>query len=322
MTENVILDLLYAACQFHNFCRCDFLEVHVPSESEKEDPLKYAESVRDEIATATGSVCTQHSLGDFVMLKHAHKKDANFDTLKFVMEDVTERLLFRTRTVTKLCTRFTELDTNGDGFIDYMEFCNAAGGDPDTNQMMNLFRIFGTKRHWKQEDGDLESVKSGRLCFEDFLVGVSVCFVDHMIHDAVNVMFLGNARNGKTINKADIMTIYDRIQEWLSAGGDDGADSADKEEEVRKLEMYRENMLRFSNVIFATEDEQLEFETFYQRVIDKKETAAVHQYLQMSLIKRLGIELGASDFIDEDKISMNVPKIQDILIQSSSSLAH
>merc|ERR1719203_25943 len=154
------------------------------------DPLLFADNVRTEIVMELGVMSTSHSLSDYILMKHSKQKDSRFDTLKFVMEDVTERLLFRTRTVTKLCDKFSEFDENNDGYLDFDEFCKAFKRNPRENlEMRHLFRLFNTKSMWKQEDisefMEYDKIRQKKIGFEDFLVGISVCFVDSMIDDAV-----------------------------------------------------------------------------------------------------------------------------------------
>merc|ERR1712087_126692 len=181
------------------------------------------------------------------------------------------------------------------------------GKDPvaDRIQMSNLFQLFETKSYWTK-DGDtdqIEDIANRRLCFEDFLVGVSVCFVDHMISDGINIFFKGNAMNGSTLCKADVMSIHAGISD---------------EEDMKE---YKEAMSSFAKIMFHEEDEQLDLEAFRRRVINTAQQRTIQLYLQMTLKVMLGIELDAKDFIDEEKVgklSLGVA-MNDMFRQSSTS---
>merc|ERR1712129_251981 len=62
----------------------------------------------------------------------------------------------------------------------------------------------------------------------------------------------------------------------------------------------------FCDRIFESDAEQIDFDTFYARVRENEQESVVQQFCQMIITFRLGIELEASDFIDEEKITVNV----------------
>eukprot|EP01084_Bolivina_argentea_P186688 321724_1 len=328
VTTGVIFEIFYGMCQLINFVTIEFLSVHIPTEKETYDPLVYAEDVRQEIVNKLGVISTAHSLSDYILLKHSRGKNLKFDTSKFVMEDVTERLLFRTRTVTKLCDKYNELDKNNDGYIDYIEFCNAFKRDPNTNGMKNLFRLFNTKSNFNKNENELiaeymdyEKIKNKKIGFEDFLVGVSVCFVDGMIQDGCRIMFDGinisKLSNEQNIIKKYVIDAYERSKDlnlhWNDNNNGIGSDNnnENKQEEEEKLnndkyEIYDKEMDNFCRVMFKSDDEKIDFDTFYKRVLDNNQQACIHHFLQMIITFRLGIKLTEDDFIDETKITVKV----------------
>eukprot|EP01084_Bolivina_argentea_P135046 238039_1 len=258
--------------QFVNFVTVEFLDVHQPSEKEKHNPMLYANDVRLEICTKLGVVSTAHSLSDYILMQHAQAKNAKFDTLRFVMEDVTERLLFRTRTVTRLCDVYCRLDVDEDGFMDYDEFCAAFKRDPHDYRMIHLFRLFNTKSIGCEKDlkeyEDYEHCKDKWIEFEDFLVGVSVCYVDSMIEDAVRILFdVVRESPHQIISKEDVMQSYPN-EEQISS---------------------------FCECIFANDPEEVTFDTFYERVLTNKQQHTVHHFLQTIITSPLGIQLAESD---------------------------
>eukprot|EP01084_Bolivina_argentea_P239102 401839_1 len=306
--NSAAFEIFYAMCQVINFVTVQFLDVHEPTEKEKHDPIFYGNNVRTEIANRLGVICTAHSLSDWILLKHSRRKSSKFDTRNFIMEDVTDKLLLEPRTVTKLIDKYNALDANNDGYIDYLEFCTAFKRDPHTNGMKNLFRLFNTKSIWdKDEIADYlnyDVIKDKRIGFEDFLVGISVCFVDSMIEDGAQIMFDGvNVSNEQQIIKQYIVDAYQRSKDSNLHWNDDNKEV--NENEII-YETYDQEMHDFCDVVFKTDDEKVDFETFYDRILLHDQQHAVHHFLQMIITFRLGIKLKESDFIDQDKITVKV----------------
>ena len=95
-----------------------------------------------------------------------------------VVGDIVSILRLKYETISYLAQKFEKLDLNNDGFIDYKEFCIAFNIDPilHAKQMKSLFKLF--------ETDNTDSNECNVIDFNQFLVGVSVCFMDDMIHDA------------------------------------------------------------------------------------------------------------------------------------------
>ena len=125
-------------------------------------------------------------------------------TNHIVVGEIVSVLNLEAKTITYLAERFKRLDLNRDGFIDYDEFCAAFRRDPikHKKQMKPLFDIFNNDNNNKSYD---------KIGFDEFLVGVSVCFMDNMIDDAIKIMFKGCLNyNTFTIKKENFLSVYNR----------------------------------------------------------------------------------------------------------------
>merc|ERR1712190_364880 len=108
-------------------------------------------------------------------------------------------------------------------------------------------------------------IKKKKIGFEDFLVGISVCFVDSMIEDAVRVMFDGvNVSNEAVICKQDVIDSYERS--W-------------NEEERKEYEIDDEELQSFCDLVFKAENEKIHFDTFYDRILSNEQQHVVHHFL-------------------------------------------
>ena len=179
-----------------------------------------------------------------------------------VVGDIVSLLNLRAKTITYLAQKFKRLDLNNDGYIDYNEFCAAFNRDPvkHQKQMGPLFDIFNTDNNNESYD---------KIGFDEFLVGVSLCFMDNMIDDGIKVMFNGCLNyNTLTVKKQNILDVYTRNVD---------------QKKVTRDDVYREwmhKMKQFVDVIFKSDDEELGFNMFYQRIIDNKMEHMVQHFLQ------------------------------------------
>ena len=293
---NVLAHIIHVGCcQFVNYCHVDIHHVHSPSTDEQNDVALFAENSRKYVVRSLNKynldrsqpiIATKHSYSDWTLLQKAYKSNPNFDTTHILMDDIISNLCLRTKTVTYLAERFSKLDLNKSGYIEYDEFCVAFGRDPNekSKQMKNLFNVFNT---------DDQHDSFGRIDFHEFLVGVATCFMDDKINDAAKIMFNANKDENdlKYMVKENVLITYKRNVDKSKIDGDYG-------EWLKKMET-------FVTVIFGDCD-KLTFDEFIERIELNKYENMVQHYLQSIIMMRLKIKLSKKDFtIKKEGIYVN-----------------
>merc|ERR1712228_150654 len=211
------------------------------------------------------------------------------------INDIINSLRLRTKTVCYLAERFDELDLSKSGFIDYDEFCSAFNRDPNekSKQLRDLFCVFNTQ--------------NDKIGFDAFLVGVSTCFVDDKIKDALKIMFNANKGEGleiEYIKKENILNTYCKhMNKDKFESKEDGYDA------------WMKKMKTFVEQIFGNK-EKLTFEEFCESVERNEYEFMVQHYLQSILLVRLKIKLTKDDFaIKKENVYVNPLAM---LVRSSS----
>ena len=275
-------------CQFINSCQVDIANSHSPNQKEKNDSGLFAENSRKFVVGSLQKYnenkkrairATEHSYSDWKLLQKAFKSNENFNTSHLLINDIINDLRLRTKTVCYLAERFGELDLSKSGFIDYEEFCSAFNRDPneDSKQLRDLFSVFNT------ENDNLQ-----KISFDEFLVGVSTCFVDDKIKDALKIMF--NANKGETseieyILKQNILNTYSRHMDKTKF----------ESKEKNGYDEWMKKMETFVNQTFGKKD-KLSFDEFCESVEKNRYEFMVQHYLQSILLVRLKIKLKKDDF--------------------------
>ena len=271
-------------CQFINFCRVYISNVYHPNIDEQENINLFANNVRNVIAENMKKgnedfQCTPHSLSDFMLFRNSVSSQSRVYQSGIIMGDIVSLLNLRSKTVSYLAERFRKLDLNHDGFIDFDEFCKAfkRDGVKHEKQMKSLFETFNTDNNAKSYE---------KIGFDEFLVGVSLCFMDNMIDDAIKVMFNGCLNyNTFTIQKDDILKVYNRSVDEKKFGDVD-----------QGYNEWIAKMKEFLNVLFNNDDEELDFNTFYERIMENKLENMVQHFLQSIITMTLKIKLQKKDF--------------------------
>eukprot|EP01084_Bolivina_argentea_P088191 159242_1 len=291
---HVLAHILHVACcQFINYCHIDYKNEHIPTIKEQEDSLLFAENSRQMVVESLNTwnkdksrpiIATKHSYSDWKLLTKAFKENKNFDTSNILMYDIISNLRLRTKTVTYLAERFSKLDINKSGYIEYNEFCEAFNRDPNENskQMKGLFNVFNT-----------ENKSFNKIGFEEFLVGVATCFMDNKIEDGIKIMFKGNESendmgdgdDGKYILKDNVLNTYARHVD-KNKFGSSGNNEFDK---------WLNKMGVFVDQVFGAEN-KLKYERFYEEIVKNKYEYMVQHYLQSIIMVRLKIKLTQNDF--------------------------
>ena len=275
---NMLTNFYLTSCNLINFVGVKVFKPYIPNNDEIKNPTIFAENARLLLLNnLPGMTATNHSLNDFILLTQAHKSNPNFDTSTIIFENIATELHLRTKTVTKLCKIFNKLDDTNSGYINFNTFCKCFNSTTDNIRMKNLFYLFTTKNK------ELE-----RIGFDEFLVGVSVCYVDKLIYDACKIMFDGclNDYNNKMLKYNDILGMHQYI--------------IDKNES--KYDLYNKEMINFCNILYETDDEKnngLNYNQFCDRIINKDLNKCVDHFLQFVVMKKLGIILNEKDFYDD-----------------------
>ena len=285
--SDLSLIIYCGCCQFINFCHVYVSNEYTPNTAEQNDISLFAENVRNLIASnlkknALKFECTPHSVGDY-MLFQSTIKSSKLYLDHMIMGDVVSLLRLRSKTVSYLADKFKALDLNGDGYIDYNEFCIAFNQDPIENeaQMRPCFDVFDTE--------SIDSMNYQRIGFDEFLVGVSLCFMDNMFDDAVRVMFNGCLYDNECVTKTNILKIY----RW-------SVDESKFEDFADGYKEWMGKMNAFVNIVFR-EEEQLKFDEFYERVTGNGMQYMVQHFMQSVLTMRLKIKLQKKDFALTDE---------------------
>ena len=287
-------------CQFINYCHLDVKNEHIPNLEERENINLFANNSRKIILESLNKyntnstlpiVATPHSYSDFYLLREAYAANPNFTTSHILMDDIYSTLQFRTKTISYLADKFSKLDLNKSGYIEYDEFCTAFGRDPYENskQMKQFFGLFNT-----------DNITVNKIGFNEFLVSVATCFMDDKIRDAVKIMFaaIRSEEDKQYILRDNILLTYQRNVDKNKFDekefGDRGYD-----EWIRKMKI-------FIHQIFG-DGKKMKFEPFYQEIEKNRYQYMVQHYLQSILLIRLKVKLSKKDFQinDMDKIYIN-----------------
>ena len=316
--DSAVWEMVYSMCQFINFVTVHECDDYFPNEEERKDARLFASNVRDTMVARLESekgvkiTTTQHSLDDFLLIGKlgAHRDGASrangavfAPTAHIVIEDVTRTLQLKSKTVSYLASRFSHYDLNNDGVIDYDEFCRAFDLPQDSINMKKLFRLFNSKKRNLNVIG-----------FEEYLAGVSICFVNDYIDDALRAMFDAcNFSNEEDDVEKEYIT-YEWMTNVFKRRFDDTVpdtendNDKEKEKEKEKEEKNdsknenenekKEKRKKFSmsklnamlKDVFETEDEKVDFQTFYDRMLPHYfETCQL--FLQTVICDSFGIKL-------------------------------
>ena len=324
-------------CQFINYCDVYINDVYKPNENEKRNLYLFGNNVRNVIAkslkkglnTAKGQrfECTPHSYADYVLFMKSVKSSSMnynnsfYNSNNFVVGDIVSLLNLKTDTISYLSRKFEKLDLNNDGLIDFNEFCIAFDRDPKIHeqQMKPLFNLFN-----KIGDNNNNNNNVNAIGFNEFLAGVSVCFMDNMINDAIKIVFSACSmiENSGNIKKSN----DDKENKENKENSEAGTDEVDEVDEVVRrvvtkksiLSVYQRNvsiekfdidyisegykvwfdkMKKSLNIIFKNENVKLDLNQFYEKIINNQLEFVIQHFLQCIIIMKLKIKLDKNDFL-------------------------
>eukprot|EP00931_Biecheleriopsis_adriatica_P017419 TRINITY_DN12515_c0_g1_i2.p1 TRINITY_DN12515_c0_g1~~TRINITY_DN12515_c0_g1_i2.p1 ORF type:complete len:519 (-),score=72.35 TRINITY_DN12515_c0_g1_i2:113-1669(-) len=161
--------------QFRNRMEIEYLPVYQPSPQEKDNPSLYARNVQHYMASALGVPKTKHAAEDVALCIHAQSMKLPLQTGMVQWEKLSENLTgLRVKEAVNVLAQFRELDTVGDGRIDFQQFVTAMRRLLNENNGDN-----GTASCLSDDDlrgiFDLLDIGGdGYVDFQEYLCGVAV----------------------------------------------------------------------------------------------------------------------------------------------------
>lgn len=157
--------LLRAMLQVYNSMTVEYLPIHFPTQDEKADIARYAQSVRESIAFALDVPMTDHTFDDVLLLNEANALQVPFmDDINIAMGLPQNRSMGIERAKAKL-KQFAEFDTNGDGRLTREEFGRMLGLTGDENPIPGGV---STSLHAANSSGDVSNATlKGKLLIRD-----------------------------------------------------------------------------------------------------------------------------------------------------------
>lgn len=282
----MLQEIFFAGCQVINYCHITICKPYKPQNSEDVAPHTFAEQARVVMGRYLKSHCklTPHSLTDHLLFDFAKNRHKYNMDLSFVMSDIVSMLKLKSKTVQYLAKKFGDLDQNGNGYIDFSEFCKAFDRDPvqHFDKMSKIFQLFSVHNNER------------KIGFDEFLNGVSICFVDASINDAIRVMFDSCSSDNRVIREKDILNVYDHQVERHRFQDDD------------EYNKYFYKVQYFVNAVFDYQSiEEMNFNKFHRAIIDKELINYVQEFLQLIIMLRLKIKLHKNDFKTDDVVGKN-----------------
>ncbi|XP_062501153.1 lysophosphatidylcholine acyltransferase 2-like isoform X2 [Corticium candelabrum] len=147
-------------CQFANYLEIEYCPVYTPSNQEKEDPILYANNVRNVLAKKLNLPTSDHTFEDIRLMTSGtrHSLPFNAGIVEFVK--LKDRLHMDLNDMKRHLSQFAEIDENKDGYVDIEEFCQYLSL-PVSSQLRDVFSLY-------DRNGD------GRISFREYLISVAL----------------------------------------------------------------------------------------------------------------------------------------------------
>jgi len=311
LLSGLAVEGLHICCQFVNFVRVEFLDAYSPSDEEANDAILFANNVRKAVADALGAEMTLHSFDDLLLMQFAQKLGKKkeiggvhmIEHAPFVMDDCYRKLRMNARTVIELAKLYmTYCDENG--AITLQTFCRVFH-IKDQVLAIKLFELIMGERdtadaglveiavpdqkeeeekELKQsgkkqaEQVDAQNVRQKFIMFDDFLVGVAVCYQQEHIEDALTLFF----------------SMMDRDDDAAIVAND--CVQMVKLVERHAVRAFDCDIRQFCLTVFDIEEienstKRLNYAQFVDSVQLHKQTGVVQRFLQFIIFTCLGIRL-------------------------------
>eukprot|EP01084_Bolivina_argentea_P207044 353344_1 len=303
----LFLEGVHACCQFINFARIKFLQPYEPSEQEKTDPVLFANNVRKVVADALNAELTPHSFDDLLLQAFAANLKTNNEkasatmmttTVPFIMDDVHRKLQMKAKTVIQLAKIYMK-HCDDNGRITLETFCKVFHikdqilahilfelimGERDNNPQVIKIQINHEnvekkyeEKELKQNYSDDDKIMNKFIMFDDFLVGVAICYQYEHIDDALTLFYSMMDREGDGYIKVNDVVGFVKLVEKDA------------------VEKFKCDVNGFCLKVFDIEDisvdKKLNFQQFNDNVKFHKETEFVQKFLQFIIFTFLEIKL-------------------------------
>lgn len=184
------MSVFLTGCQLYNRMKVDWLPLYIPSPEEVVSPQRYAGNVRALMANTANLPVTEHGYADMVLRVEAAKlsMEANFSlTITPILERFTNLTL---QGIKDMLRQFRAADIDGNGTLDFFEFCQAVRLPP-SSLLRKLFDLIDT-------DG------SGAINFQEWLLSLCLLSGTHAVpEDTVRIAFSIFDKNGDGLITSD-----------------------------------------------------------------------------------------------------------------------
>lgn len=177
-TLDIFLQLYHIACQFRNVLQVSYLDVHVPTEEERNDPTLFARHVRAEMAKALGVGTSPHAFEDKLLFEQCARVGVvpNFAIarLKAALRSPSSSSsasFFREDQFREYVSVFSALDSNHDGLID--EETDRVVAEILGTHLFQAMCLSNAQRGGGGGDRERDQPSNG-ITFLDFVVAVSL----------------------------------------------------------------------------------------------------------------------------------------------------
>lgn len=306
---------IHTCCQFINFARIEFMEPYQPSEQEKNDAVTFANNVRKIVADALNAEMTPHTFDDLLLAEFADqlarkKQTAGVNAIEnapFVIDDCYRKLQMKGKTVVKLGKIYIKY-CDEEGRITLDTFCRVFHikdqvmaknlfelimGERDFSSTKNIVEINVSQqeeKEEKEEKHEKEDKQFGNkfIMFDDFLVGVAICYQYDHIDDALLLFYsmMDRKSNGYIIPN-DIINFVSLVEKDASKD-------------------FSHDIKKFCLTIFDIEEienttKQLNYDQFCETVKFHKQTNIIQSFLQFIIFTCVGIKLDENMIVVSDK---------------------
>ena len=143
----------------------------------------------------------------------------------------------------------------------------------DLDKMSKLFQLFSVNG------------SPNKIGFDEFLNGVSICFVDSRMSDAMRVCFDSCSTENGTISEDEILSVWSQ-----QIDGERFHDEEEYNALFDKMGMFVDRLFDEKRM------KQMDFNQFQRHIVDKKLGHFVQEFLQILVLFRLKVKLNRDDF--------------------------
>jgi len=280
LAKDMYSDGIRNLCQFINFARVDILPVYEPNDEEKKDANLFADNVRTEIAGALGATMTPHTFDDVILRYFADELENTPLPNMIVMDSVYHKLHMKTKTVMALGKIYLKHCDN-DGRINYQRF-HEIFHLSNSEYSKLIFKLLCHTNPQTEQSKTADNVDNEYILFDDFLIGIAICYQMDFIDDAIVLFFRScDTNNDGKISKKDIHQAIKFVEQFNYYNNEVKFPLNDKIEKFSNevfntLDDYNINHIKFKENVHLNGNFAYEF---------------IQGFLQYIIFIQIGIEL-------------------------------